>query len=136
MTEVGYHYDHFLDLNIRIVNGKFILGIYHKVDDFDFEVISFPFPSSNIHSQVGYNSFYSQLVRYYRLCNNLTDFVVRVKMLKNKLVNRGYEVNLLRNRFLRFCTFYHAPYKYGRTDVALWDMTEDEVFGGSCMHGG
>ena len=54
-------------------------------------------------------------------------------MLKNKLVSRGYEVNLLRNRFLRFCTFYHAPYKYGRTDVALWDMTEDEVFGGSCM---
>ena len=54
-------------------------------------------------------------------------------MLKNKLVNRGYEVTLLRNRFLRFCTFYHAPYKYGHTDVALWDMTEDEVFGGSCM---
>ena len=55
----GYHYDHFLDLNIRIFADRFIVGIYHKVDDFDFEVISFPFPESNIHSKVGYNCFYS-----------------------------------------------------------------------------
>ena len=80
-SDFGYHYDHFLDLNIRIVNGRFVIGIYHKVDDFDFEVISFPFPSSNIHSHVGYSSFYSQLVRYFRLSNNLTYYIVRVKML-------------------------------------------------------
>ena len=131
-SDFGYHYDHFLDLNIRIVNGRFVIGIYHKVDDFDFEVISFPFPSSNIHSQVGYTSFYSQLVRYFRLCNNITDFIVRVKMLKNKLSSRGYNLVSLRKCFLRFCRTYPAPLKYGPTDEALWDMTKGNVFGGSC----
>ena len=132
-SEFGYHYDHFLDLNIRIVKGKFVIGIYHKVDDFNFEVISFPFPSSNIHSQVGYSSFYSQLVRYYRLCNNLNDFIVRVKMLKEKLSNRGYSLSTLQKYFLRFCTFYPAPLKYGPDDVSLWELTRgNNAFGGSC----
>ena len=35
---------HFLDLYVRAVDHKFITGIYHKVDDFNFEVISYPFP--------------------------------------------------------------------------------------------
>ena len=131
-SDFGYHYDHFLDLNIRIVNGRFVIGIYHKVDDFDFEVISFPFPSSNIHSQVGYTSFYSQLVRYFRLCNNLTDFIIRVKMLKNKLSSRGYNLVSLRKCFLRFCNIYPAPLKYGPTNEALWDLTNKNILGGSC----
>ena len=108
------------------------MGIYHKVDDFNFEVISFPFPCSNIHIQIGYSSFYSQLVRYFRLCNNVTDFIVRVKMLKDKLSSRGYSIETLRKNFLRFCLFYPAPLKYGSSDVVLWDMTSGTVFGGSC----
>ena len=66
-STTGYHYDTFLDLQIRIYQKRFVVGIYHKVDDFNFEVISFPFPSSNIHSQLGYNTFYSQLMRCFLL---------------------------------------------------------------------
>ena len=85
----SYHYDNFLDLSVRIHAERFVVGIYHKVDDFSFEVINFPFPDSNIHSKIAYNAFYSQLVRFYRLCNNLRDFCVRGKMLYNKLHGRG-----------------------------------------------
>ena len=131
-SDFGYHYDHFLDLNIRVLDGKFVIGIYHKVDDFDFEVISFPFPTSNIHSQIGYTSFYSQLVRYFRLCNNQTDFLVRVKMLKDKLSSRGFDSVILRKYFRRFCSVYSAPLKYGPTDTELWDLTRSNVIGGSC----
>ena len=80
-SDFGYHYDNFLDLSIRIHSERFLMGIYHKVDDFNFEVISFPFPDSNIHSNLGYNAFYSQLVRFFRLCNNINDFCLRVKLL-------------------------------------------------------
>ena len=34
------HRDNFLDLHIYIKNGKFITSIYHKVDDFNFDVIN------------------------------------------------------------------------------------------------
>ena len=132
-SNFGYHYDNFLDLNVRIFNGTFTIGIYHKVDDFNFEVINFPFPSSNIHSQVGYNAFYSQLVRYYRLCNNRTDFIARVKMLKIKLGRRGFNLQTLAKSFLKFCSAYPAPSKYGVHDgYALWELTTDKTLATSC----
>ena len=111
-SSFGYHYDHFLDLNIRIFGGKFIVGIYHKVDGFDFEVIIFPFPESNIHSKVGYNCFYSQLIRFFRLCNNVTDFSIRVRMLYFKLSGRGYSGSILKRYFLKFCGRYPVDLKY------------------------
>ena len=120
----GYHYDHFLDLNVRICNERFVTGIYHKVDDFDFEVISFPFPESNIHSKVGYNCFYSQLIRFFRLCNNVTDFSIRVRMLYFKLSGRGYSGSILKRYFLKFCGRYPVDLKYNMQDgSALWDST-------------
>ena len=120
-STTGYHHDHFLDLNVRIHNQTFVIGIYHKVDDFSFEVINFPFPDSNIHSKVGYNAFYSQLVRFYRLCNNIFDFLVRVKLLYNKLERRGYSGKILQRYFNKFCSRYPACEKYGVQDGhALW----------------
>ena len=35
----------------------FITKIYNNVDDFDFEVVSFPFPTSNMSDHITYNSF-------------------------------------------------------------------------------
>ena len=117
----SYHQDCFLDLNIRVYNQNFVIGIYHKVDDFNFEVINFPFPDSNIHSKVGYNAFYSQLVRFYRLCNNIYDFSTRVKLLFNKLEGRGYSANILKRFFLKFCSRYPCCEKYCMQDGhALW----------------
>ena len=120
----GYHFDTFLDVLIRIHNKKFIIGIYHKVDDFDFEVINFPFPSSNIHSETGYISFYSQLVRFFRLCNNATDFVVRVGMIRQKLCVRGYEEKTLNKYFRKFCNQYPVVRKFCAPDGDfLWNIT-------------
>ena len=102
----SYKRDNFLDLYIRVIDGKFVTGIYHKVDDFNFEVISYPFPDSNIHSSLGYSTFYSQLIRFHRLCNNKSDFLFRAKLICQKLINRGYKFNLLRKSFMRFTNKY------------------------------
>ena len=132
-SNFGYHHDNFLDLNVRVFKERFIIGIYHKVDDFNFEVINFPFPESNIHSQVGYNAFYSQLVRYYRLCNNRTDFIARVRMLRTKLCGRGYNLNSINKSFLKFCSSYPAPSKFGVCDgYRLLDLVEDTSLVDSC----
>ena len=132
-SDMGYHYDHFLDLNIRIFAGKFIIGIYHKVDDFDFEVISFPFPESNIHSKVGYNCFYSQLVRFFRLCNNVFDFSVRVKMLYHKLSDRGYNGPVLKKFFLRFCGRYPVDVKFDVSNGnSLWTSIFESAVPKTC----
>ena len=49
------HRDTFLDLDVNIEDGNFVTKIYHKVDDFDFEVVSFPFITSNLSERVTYN---------------------------------------------------------------------------------
>ena len=120
-SDFGYHYDNFLDLSIRIHAERFIMGIYHKVDDFNFEVINFPFPESNIHSKIGYNAFYSQLIRFFRLCNNTSDFCSRVKLLYSKLYGRGFSKRILTRYFLKFCSRYPVDIRYGYADGdELW----------------
>ena len=50
--------DHLLDLNINISDSnKLGFKMYNKTDDFDFEVINFPFPESNLHSNITYSAF-------------------------------------------------------------------------------
>ena len=107
----SYKQDTFLDLYIRVVDNKFVTGIYHKVDDFNFEVISYPFPQSNVHSMLGYSTYYSQLIRFFRLCNNINDFLFRAKFSYSKLVKRGYKHNLLLKHFKKFCSAYNIARK-------------------------
>ena len=102
----SYNLDTFSDLYIRVVDGKFETGIYHKVADFNFDVINYPFPQSNIHSMLGYTTFYSQRIRFSRLRNNDNDFLFRTKLSYSKLVKRGYIHSLLFKYFKRFCLAY------------------------------
>ena len=115
----SYKQDTFLDLYIRVVDHKFITGIYHKVDDFNFEVISYPFPQCNVHSMLGYSTYYSQLIRFFRLCNNINDFLFRAKFSYSKLVKRGYKHNLLLKYFKKFCSAYNIEGKYGEKNSDL-----------------
>jgi hypothetical protein len=120
--------DTFLDLYIRIHKGLLIIGIYHKVDDFNFDVINFPFPESNISHSEGPKCFYSQLIRFSRLCNNLPDFSNRVRMTYNKLTKRGYDKNELYNRFNLFCAQTTCWKSYHLSQRHLWKYcTETEV---------
>ena len=94
--------ENFLDINIVIAGDKCILKIYHKVDDFNFNVISFPFPCSNIDNNITYNSFYSQLVRFSNICTKDEDFTSRAATLFRILVNRGFDGYKLKHKFNQF----------------------------------
>ena len=96
-------HDCFLDLDIRVIDQSFVTKVYHKVDLFNFEVISYPFPDSNIPLAIGYNTFLSQLIRFSRICIKKEDFAFRSRLLFEKLTERGYKSDLLRKYFIRFC---------------------------------
>ena len=96
-------HDSFLDLDIMVLNNKFVTKIYHKVDLFNFEVISYPFPDSNIPCRVGYSTFFSQLIRFSRVCSLVEDFAFRTKLIYEKLLHRGYDKTRLKKYFVKFC---------------------------------
>ena len=100
--------DAFLDLYIRVVDDKFVTGIHHEVDDFNFEVINCSFLQSNINHILSYTTFYSQLIRFFRLCNNINDFQFLAKFSYSKLVKRGYMHSLL-FKYLKYSVW---PTKY------------------------
>ena len=98
--------DTFLDIDIQIEGNNFSTKIYHKVDDFDFEVVSFPFPNSNISDRITYNSFYSQLIRYASICSKFNYFAARSKRLADCLIHRGYKKHRFRMIFVKFLANY------------------------------
>ena len=82
---------------ITLEENRFITKIYNKVDDFDFEVVSFPFPTSNMSDHITYNSLYSQLVRFSSVCSKFNDFDIHSRNLLESLLNRGFSKYRLKN---------------------------------------
>ena len=94
--------DSFLDLDIHINDDRYVTNVYHKVDDFDFEVVSFPFPTSSISDHITYNYFYSQLVRFSFICSQLMDIASRTDNLLASLIQRGLSKYRLKLSFSKF----------------------------------
>ena len=104
--------DTFLDLDITLKENRFITKIYNKVDDIDFEVVSFPFPTSNMSDHIAYNSFYSQLVKF-------NDFDIRSRNLLESLLNRGFSKYRLKNSFSKSALNHHdvLDIKYSMEEI-------------------
>ena len=114
--------DTFLDLDVTVHQGCFIFKVFHKIDLFNFDVISYPFLDSNIPQRICYNTFFSQLIRFTRISSTRSGFAERVQLIYNKLSNRGYNTVLLNKTFSRFlCKYSHEVIKF---DVDLGDLLQ------------
>ena len=63
----------FLDLNLSITNG-IASKIYDKRDDFNFEIVNFPFLDGDVPRSTSYGVYISRLIRFARVCSNVDDF--------------------------------------------------------------
>ena len=54
----------FLDLNLSITNGTVSSKIYDKRDDFNFEIVNFPFLDGDVPRSLSYGVYISQLNRF------------------------------------------------------------------------
>ena len=64
----------FLDLHLSVANGFVSSKIYDKRDDFDFDIVNFPFLDGDVPRRASYGVYISQLIRFARVCNHVTDF--------------------------------------------------------------
>ena len=65
---------HFSDLNLSISSGTVSTKIYDKRDDFDFDIVNFPFLDGDVPRRTSYGVVISQLIRFARASLNLGDF--------------------------------------------------------------
>ena len=76
----------FLDLNSSISNGTVSTRIYDKRDDFDFDVVNFPFLDGDVPQRTSYGVYLSQLIRFARASSSVSDFNCRNITLAAKLL--------------------------------------------------
>ena len=64
----------FLDLNLSITNDIASSKIYDKRDDYNFEIVIFPFLDGDVPRSPSYGVYISQFIRFARVCSNVDDF--------------------------------------------------------------
>ena len=83
----------FLDFNLSIHNDLVSTKIYDKRDDFNFDIVNFPFLDGDVPRRPSYGVYISQLIRFAKASSHVTDFNNRNKYLTANLLKQGYRYN-------------------------------------------
>ena len=86
----------FLDLHLSISSDIVSTKIYEKRDDFDFEIVNFPFLHGDVPRSISYGVYMSQLIHFARASSHVADFYTRNKLLTQKFLKQVYGYHKLR----------------------------------------
>ena len=121
-----------MDLHLSIVDGFVSCKIYDKRDDFDFEIVNFPFLDADVPRAASYGVYISQLIRFARVSSHVTDFNTRNTLLTAKLLNQGYRYHKLRNAFSKFYRRHSdlvSIFNVGLKSLLQQGLSEPEFYG-------
>ena len=122
----------FLDLHLSISDGFVKTEIYDKRDDFDFDIVNFPFIDGDVPRSASYGVYISQLIRFARVSSHVDDFNTRNKVLTAKPLRQGYRYHKLRKAFSKFYRRHFdivSEYNVGLKTLLLQGLSEPEFYG-------
>ena len=93
-----------MDLNLSITNGIVSTKINDEQDDFNFEIVYFPFLDGDVPRSPSYCVYISQLIRFARVYSNVYNFNNRNLILTAKLYKQEYRYHKIRKAFSKL---YH-----------------------------
>ena len=65
-----------LNLNLSIHNDMVSTKIYDKRDDFNFDIVNFPFLDGDVPQRPSFSAYISQLIRFARASLHVTDSII------------------------------------------------------------
>ena len=92
----------FIDLHLSISNDIVSTKIYDKPDDFDFEIVNFPYLDGDVPRSTSYGVYISQLIRFARTSSYVTDFNTQNRLLTQKLLKKAIRIINFTKPFLNF----------------------------------
>ena len=95
----------FLDFHLSIFNDIFSSKIYDKLDDFDFEIVNFPFLDGEVPRSTSYGVYISKHIRFTRVFSHVVDFNSGNKCsLRNffNFLNKAISIKNFAKLFLNF----------------------------------
>ena len=109
----------YLDMTISIYRGKFVVKLFDKRKDYQFNVISYPFLDGNVPLDRSHGIFMSQLIRICNVNTELNQFLEDIRILSRKLCRQGFNPAALRKILLKF---YHSKIDFwGKFGVDLYE---------------
>ena len=96
-----------MDLYLSISNDIVSTKIYDKRDDFDCEIVNFPFLDGDVPRFTSYGVYISRLFRFARASSYVADFNTRNKLLTQKLLKECYRYHKLRKTFSKCYRRYY-----------------------------
>ena len=105
--------------------------IYDKRDDFDFDIVNFPFLDGDVPRSASYGVYISQFIRFARVSSHVNDSNTRNKVLTAKLLRQGYRYHKIRKAFSKFYPRHFdivSKYKVGLKTFALQGLSEPEFY--------
>ena len=121
-----------MDLHLSISNGFVSSKIYDKSDDFDFDIVNFPFLDGDVPRSTSYGVYISQLIRFARVSSHVADYKARNKSLTAKLVQQGYWYHKLRKTFSKFYRRHYElviKFNVGLKTLLHQGLSEPEFYG-------
>ena len=80
----------YLDISTSICSSKYVTEVCDKRDAFSFNIVNFPYMSSNILANPTYGVYILQLIRINRICDTFQCFVIRHSLLTKRLIKQGF----------------------------------------------
>ena len=102
-TNISSSVVNFLDCTISVYHGKFAFKLFDKRDEFNFNVINYPYACGNVPKAPTHGIFVSQLIRFCNMNSSLKNYFADSKKLYAKLVNQNFEKKRLQHKFDDFC---------------------------------
>ena len=121
----------FLDLHLSISNDIVSTKMFDKRDDFDFEIVNFPFLDGDVPHSKSYGVYISQLIRFARASSYVTDFNTRNKLLTQTLLKQGYLYHKLCKTFSKFYWRYYdliSKFQVGLKSLLRQGLSEPEFY--------
>ena len=104
----------YLDISISICSSKYVTEVYDKRDAFNFNIVNFPYMSSNIPANPTYGVYILQLIRISRICDMFQSFLIRHRLLTERLIKQEFWYSKLCKIFKKFVRRHNALFsKYG-----------------------
>ena len=120
-----------MDLHLSISNGFVNTKSFDKRDDFDFDIVNFPFLDGDVPRSTSYSVSISQLIRFARVSSHVDDFKTRHKVLTAKFLSQGYRYHKLRKAFSKFYRRHfdlESKYNVGLKTLLLQGLSEPLTF--------
>ena len=119
-------------MHLSISNDIVSTKIYDKHDDFDFEIVNFPFLDGDVPRSTSYGVNISTLIRFARASSHVADFNTCNKLLTQRLLKQGYRYHKLHKTFSKFYRQYYdliSQFQVGVKSLLHQGLPEPEFYG-------